>query len=262
MNNVIRTPWQIQKSVVFALFIRELKTRFGAYKLSYVWMLLEPLVHIAVLSYILSSFGGRLLPGIDFSVFLVTGLIPFFLFRNIALHVMDGVDANRALFSFKQVKPIDAFIARALLESFLTAIVMALLLTGMSLIGLHVAIRDPFLYFALFTVTILMALGLGMLFCVLTYFIKEAKIAIRIAFLPLYFTSGVMFPLSAMPPEFRAILVWNPILQLIELMRGAFFKHYEQAAGISAIFVILFTLAVLFLGMAWYHNRRAALLAS
>jgi len=262
MNTVNRTPWKIQKSVVFALFILELKTRFGAYKFSYVWMLVEPLVHIAVLSYIVSHFGSRLMPGIDFPVFLVTGLLPFFLFRNISLHVMNGVDANRALFSFKQVKPIDTFIARTLLESFLTAIILLLLLVGMGLLGLQVSVRDPFLYVALYGVMILMGIGLGMLFCVITHYIQEAKIVIRIAFLPLYFMSGVMFPISTIPPDYRDVLIWNPVLQGIELMRAAFFNNYHLATGINHQYVIMFTLMVLFLGLAWYRRKRFVLLAS
>jgi len=262
MNTVNRTPWQVQKSVVFALFIRELKTRFGSYKLSYVWMLVEPLVHIAVLSYIMSHLGSHLMSGIDFPVFLITGLLPFLLFRHIALHVMEGVDANRALFSFKQVKPIDTFIARTVLESFLTAIILALLLIGMGLLGFQVAIRDPFLYVSLYGVMILMGLGLGMLFCVITHYIQEAKIFIRIAFLPLYFISGVIFPISRLPPDYRNVLIWNPILQGIELMRTAFFDNYHLTRGISYQYVVMFTLMVLFFGLAWYRRKRFALLAS
>ena len=45
-----RTPFEIQKAVVFALFVRELKTRFGKYRLGYVWALLQPIAHVMVLS--------------------------------------------------------------------------------------------------------------------------------------------------------------------------------------------------------------------
>lgn len=257
-----RTPWQIQKSVIFALFIRELKTRFGSYKLSYVWMLVEPLAHMAVMSYIFSQIASHLVGGIDFSVFLVTGLIPFFLFRNTALHVMDGVDANRALFSFKQVKPMDAFIARTLLESILSAVVLVLILSGMAWVGVDVSIRDPIQYIFLFGLLVLMGLGLGMLFCVIAHYMPEARIVIRIAFMPLYFLSGVMYPISAIPPDYRAVLMWNPILQGIELMRGAFFDRYHLTAEISLQYVIMLTLLALFLGLALYRNMRFKLLAT
>lgn len=257
-----RTPWQVQKSVVFALFIRELKTRFGSYKLSYVWMLVEPLAHMAILSYIFSRMGSRVAGGVDFPVFLVTGMIPFFLFRNIALHVMEGVEANRALFSFKQVKPIDTFVARALLESFLSAIVLAILLLGMALLGLKVPLRDPILFVALFAVMVLMGLGLGMVFCIVAHYINEARIVIRIAFMPLYFVSGVMFPLTVVPAEIRALLVWNPVLQGVELMRAAFFDDYRLEPGISLAYLAMVALAFLYLGLAWYRSKRFALLAT
>jgi len=261
MNTVNRTPWQVQKSVVFALFLRELKTRFGTYKFGYFWMLLEPMAHIIVLSLIFSYVRDRSLFGIDFPVFLVTGILPFLMFKNISLRVMDGVDANRALFAYRQIKPMDTFTARALLDSFLALVVYALILVGMAWVGLDVPFRDPFSVLFVMALLVLMGLGLGMFFCVITHFMPEAKTLIRIAFMPVYLLSGIIFPIAMIPREFLPILLWNPLLHAIEWMRGAFFTQYHMLNAISPLFVVMTTLAVLFFGLAWYRNKRHALLA-
>jgi capsular polysaccharide transport system permease protein len=261
MSLANRTPWQIQKSVVFALFLRELKTRFGSYKFGYFWMLLEPMAHIVVLSLIFSYARDRSLFGIDFPVFLVTGILPFLMFKNIALRVMDGVDANRALFAYRQIKPMDTFTARALLDTFLAQVVYALILAGMAWVGLDVPFRDPFTVIFAMVLLVLMGLGLGMIFCVFTHFMPEAKTLIRIAFLPLYLLSGAIFPVAMLPREFLPVLLWNPLLHAIEWMRGAFFVQYRMLDAISPLFVVMTTLVVLFFGLAWYRTKRHALLA-
>jgi capsular polysaccharide transport system permease protein len=256
-----RSPWQIQKSVVFALFLRELKTRFGSYKFGYVWLLLEPMAHVIVLSLMFSYIRDRSLFGIDFPVFIVTGIVPFLMFKNIALRVMDGVEANRALFGYRQIKPMDTFIARTLLDAFLGVTVAALILLGMAWIGLDVPFRDPFALIFLMAVLVLMGLGLGMVLCVFTHYLPEAKTLVRIAFLPLYLLSGIIFPIAAVPHEYLPLLLWNPLLHAIELMRGAFFDSYRVLPDISLLFVVMTTLILLFLGLAWYRNQRHELLA-
>jgi len=260
-NIPLRTPWQIQKSVVFALFLRELKTRFGAYKFGYVWLILEPMAHVIVMSVIFSFIRGRTLSGVDYPVFIVTGIVPFLMFKNIALRVMDGVDSNRALFAYRQIKPIDTFTARTLLDAFLAVAVYALILIGMAWVGLDVPFRDPFSLVFLMAILVLMGLGLGMILCVLTHYLPEAKTLVRIAFLPLYLLSGIIFPIAAVPHEYLPLLLWNPLLHAIELMRGAFFDSYRVLPDISLLFVVMATLILLFLGLAWYRNKRHELLA-
>lgn len=256
-----RSPWQIQKAVVFALFMRELKNRFGKYKLGYAWLLVEPLAHVIILSILFSQVRNHSLFGIDFPVFLVTGIIPFLLFKNVALRVMDGVEANRALFSYRQIKPMDTFIARSLLDSFLALLSYALLLAGMAWIGLDVPIRDIFTLIYLFVLMLLMALGLGMVLCVVTHYMPEAKTFARIAFMPLYLLSGVIFPVTSLPPEFLDLLLWNPLLHFIELMRLAFFAQYHTVQGLSLGYVAVLTLVLLFVGLSWYRIKRFDLIA-
>lgn len=257
-----RSAWQIQKSVVFALFLRELKTRFGTYRFAYAWMLIEPMAQVMVLSLVFSYYRSHTLFGIDYPVFLATGIVPFMMFKNIALRVMQGVEANRALFSYRQIKPMDTFIARALLELFLGAAVFALILLGMAWVGLDVPFRDPFFVTLMMLLLVLGGLGLGMIFCVIGHYVPEAKTVIRVAFLPLYLLSGIFFPLTAVPLEFLPYLLWNPLLHATELLRGAFFRQYHVLADISVLFVVTTALIVLFIGIAWYRAMRQELIAT
>jgi capsular polysaccharide transport system permease protein len=257
----MRTPWQIQQSVIFALFIRELRTRFGSYKGGYIWLLVEPISHIVVLTLMFAYVRQREFFGVDIEVFLVTGIVPFLLFKNVALRVMDGVDANRGLFSFRQIKPMDVFIARALLDALISVAVFSLMLIGLAWLGFDVPFRDPLTVAAVYALLILMGLGVGMILSVVGHYMPEAKTIIRLMMMPLYLLSGIIYPASRMPHELLPYLLWNPLLHAIELIRGAFFVHYHTVAGLSAGYVVMSTLALLALGLAWFWSHRLEMLA-
>jgi capsular polysaccharide transport system permease protein len=257
----MRTAWQIQQSVIFALFIRELRTRFGTYKGGYIWLLVEPIAHIVVLSLAFAYIRQREIFGIDIQVFLVTGIVPFLLFKNIALRVMDGIDANRGLFSFRQIKPMDVFIARALLDALISVVIFAVMLTGMAWWGFDVPFRDPLTVVAVYGLLVFMALGTGMILSVAVHYMPEAKTLIRLSMMPLYLLSGVIYPVSRMPQELLPYLMWNPLLHAIEMIRGAFFVHYHTVAGLSQAYVVLATLGLLSFGLAWFWRHRLEMLA-
>jgi capsular polysaccharide transport system permease protein len=257
-----RTPWQVQKAVVFALFIRELKTRFGDYKGGYVWMLVEPLAHIVIISLVFTYLRQRTLDSIDVPVFIVTGIVPFLLFKNITLRVMDSVEANRALFSYRQIRPMDAFIARTILDSILSLAVFVILLSGMAWLGMRVPFADPLMVLFVYGLLILMGLGLGMVFCVVTHLMPESKTFLRLLFMPLYFLSGVVFPIASLPASLLGYLLWNPLLHAIECLRGAFFASYHSAPGVNMSFVLMTTLILTFFGMALYQRKRFEMMAS
>ena len=109
-----RSPLQIKKSVIFALVLREARARIGASRLGAVWMLLEPICHLLVLSVLFALLRGRTVSGLEYPVFVLVGLAPFLLFRNTALRLMDSPKANRSLFAYKQIKPLDTFLAPVL----------------------------------------------------------------------------------------------------------------------------------------------------
>ncbi|MFW6353880.1 MAG: ABC transporter permease, partial [Verrucomicrobiota bacterium] len=66
---------EIQKRVVLSLFIREMKTRFGVWRLGYIWILLEPLGHIGAFLLLFELGGRQPVGGMDFPTFLLVGLL-------------------------------------------------------------------------------------------------------------------------------------------------------------------------------------------
>jgi ABC-type polysaccharide/polyol phosphate export permease len=69
---------QTQLRVIHALIIRETRTRFGDSKLGYGWALLEPILHILMLSLVFAvMMRGRPPIGDEFFIFYYTGIIRY-----------------------------------------------------------------------------------------------------------------------------------------------------------------------------------------
>mgnify|MGYP001545718786 FL=1 len=87
--------------VVEALFLRELKTRFGKNRrLGYFWVVGEPMTHILFFLVIFTLIRARTIPQVPIEMFLVTGFVPFFMFRNIVTQIMAGGPDKRGLGCF------------------------------------------------------------------------------------------------------------------------------------------------------------------
>lgn len=90
-----RSGFEVQKVTVEALFLREIRTRFGKFRLGYLWAILEPSAHLLILLGILGYVMHRTMPDISFPVFLLNGLIPFFIFSSISKRSIGAIEANQ-----------------------------------------------------------------------------------------------------------------------------------------------------------------------
>lgn len=257
-----RSSFQIQKSVIFALILREARARFGDRRMGAVWTLIEPICHLLLFTLLFSLIRGRTVAGVEYPVFVLVGMAPFLLYRNIALRLMDSLRENRSLFAYKQIKPLDTYIARALVEACISATVYAILVFGFAWFGFDMTVHSPLQWTATLSIGLLFAFGLGMLLALVTHALPSLKIVIRMAFFPLYFISGVLMPASYLPQEMMPLLLLNPFLHLVELIRAEVLPHYAPVDGVSIQYVITFTVILLFVALGSYRARRLHLIST
>ena len=136
--------------VIHALILRELKTRFGGYRFGYLWAVGEPVAHVVVLSAIFGFRSPTTPEGIDFPVFIATGIIPYLFFTRMVTRGMTTVDANRPLFAYPQVRPFDALAARAALEAVIQSAVFMLVIGLGAWLGYDVACQNPLAVLGIF----------------------------------------------------------------------------------------------------------------
>lgn len=258
-----RSPWEVQRAVLFALLQREMKARVGGQWVGAVWTLLEPLTQTAIMVAIYTAMrGATVMPGIEFPVFLVTGMIPFFLFQNLSGRLMDAIEANRGLFSYRQVKPFDTLLTRAIVEAMMNLAVYAVSLGVLGWLDYHVLPRLPLEMLGVNLLIILFGTAWGIFVAVLTHDRPRMRSMIRMTMFPLYLASGVLLPVDFLPREYIEILLWNPMLHLVELSRQCFIAAYTPVRGINALYPLMVAMVLGAAGMLLYRAKRHLLIAS
>jgi capsular polysaccharide transport system permease protein len=252
----IRSPLSVTYAVWRALFLREAAFRLSGRRAAWLWLLLEPVFHVAFISMFWELVRMHAFQGVHAGMFIMTGLLGFFMIRNTALRSMEAIKANSALFAYRQVKPVDTVIVRAGLEGFLGLLIALILLAGAGLYGLEIVPSDPLRVLLAFAGLWAAGLGLALMLSVAIQLVPEIGDVVRLAIYPLYLVSGIMFPIHVVAHPYREWLFYNPILHGIEILRGGFFPHYHLVPEADLSYLLGFALVTIFLGLA-LHVRYA-----
>ncbi len=256
-----RSGLEVQQAAVKALFLREIKTRFGKYRLGYFWAILEPAAHLLVLLAIFGYIKNRTMPDISFPVFLLNGLIPYFIFSHIATRSIGAIEANQGLFNYRPVRPIDTIIARTILETIIYVGVYIVLMTTVGLVGEQFSLSHIITLTITWILLVVFSFGIGLIFMVVGNTFPEAEKFLPIIIKPLYFVSCVMFPLHAIPENYWPYFLWNPIVHAIELSRESVVSSYTSG-DVSLGYLALSAMIALFIGLIVYRKAEEAMLTS
>lgn len=258
-----RSGFEVQTAAITALFFREMKTRFGRhYRLGYIWAILEPALHMSVMLLIFTYIRDRSMSGISFAVFLVNGVIVFSVFSHIVNSAMHAINANRGLLDYRPIHPIDTVLARAILETVLSAGVYLFFMIFLNIIGEEFVITDLLTLITTIILLVIFSCGLGLILMVVSALYPEASKPLPVIIQMLYFLSGVIFPLYRIPYEYQNYVTWNPILHAVELTRLSAISGYEKylMRDISLFYLAECTLVILFLGLVLYRSQQEEIL--
>ena len=245
-----RTPLQVTRSVWKALVLRESLTRLFSSRGAWFWLLAEPVFHIAYMMVLFSVIRIRHVGGFETAAWVMIGLLSFLAFRRTASQCINAVRANKALFTYRQVKPIDTVLTRAMLEGVLMVVVSGTLIAGSSFFGVDAVPDDPLNVLVAFFGMWLVGLGFGMVMSVCTELMPEIGNFVGFVMTPLYFISGVIFPIASVPSQYRQWVMLNPLAHGIETARKSFAEHYHAAPEASMSYLYGFAIVALFLGLA------------
>lgn len=245
----LRYALREQITVVWALMMREVMTRFGRHKLGYLWAFLEPVVHIAVwfvIRLIIRDRGGAA----DMSpwLFLSTGIMPFMMFWGMSGYVGGSISANRGLLAFPPVKPLDAMISRFLLELAILLVVSVALFGGMVAFGVAGWPDSISTLASAGGGMMLMGMGFGMCRAIGAAFFPAVTHFNMVITRTLYLSSGLMFDPEKLPPDIQYWLSWNPCLHGIQLFRHGYSELYVTTLA-SPVYLYGWALSLLALGL-------------
>ncbi len=246
--------------VIHALLAREAKKRFGNNLVGLLGAFIEPLVLVAVFGSIFYFTGREGAHSSDILAFMVTGVMPFHLFSKIFTRSMGALDANKTLLSYPIMRPVDPILARCYLEFLIYVTTYILLMEACFFFELIDGVpRIEFVLMGLGLATLL-GLGMGMLSASILALTGAVKTVVPVFNRALFLTSGVFFSASMLPQFARDIFLWNPMLNVTEMVRHGTFVNFPSVY-FDAWYVLAVAIAILTLGIVLLnyveHNPKA-----
>lgn len=247
--------WYNQFLVIRALLRREVSTRFGQYQLGFVWMLLEPILSVLVIGVLFGAFVGATVPEIPYAFFVLNGKLLLNLFTGPINDSLGAMKANKGLLIYPNVRALDPFLARYFYELLTTIFSFTVFCAVGVWLGIEISLGSLHMLAACYLITWLMGCGFGLIFAVAAAHFKEVEKVVDILLSPLLFISAVMFPIAAMTNQIQNLLLYNPLVHVIELSRKALFPYYHSG-GTILFYPAAIATVVVALGLMLFHSNR------
>jgi capsular polysaccharide transport system permease protein len=100
--------------------------------------------------------------------------------------------------------------------------------------------------------------GLGMVLCALSTFSNSVERLVNPAMRPLFWTSALFFSTNNLPSDARDIMLYNPVLHVVEATRSGWFPGYE-VPQVSFVYPAACTLVLVYFGLTLERVARRRL---
>jgi ABC-type polysaccharide/polyol phosphate export permease len=252
MAGLIETPLQrslaIQRNVLRALILREVLTRYGRHNVGFLWLFLEPMLFtlgVTALWTVAGLHHGSTLP---IAAFALTGYSTVLLWRNMPSRCVGAIAPNSALMYHRNVKVMDIYLSRLILEALGATISFVLLGTVLITIGFISPPEDVLRVAQGWLLTAWFGASLAVL---LGAWSERSELVEKLwhpaAYL-LFPLSGAAFMVDAMPKQFQDAVLWLPMVHGIEMVRDGYFGSKVNAiydvAYLATVCTVLTVLAL------------------
>lgn len=222
-----------QSRVIYALLMREVLTRFGRHNIGFMWMFAEPMIFTLGVA-TLWTFAKMGHAGIPIIPFAITGYSSVLLWRNMPGRCLSAVGPNLALMYHRNVKVIDIYVSRLLLEFLgvtMSFVILSIIFISLDMMPLPEDLLKIIIgWFLLAWFGISLAITIGAL-SELSEIIEKIWHPATYLLFPL---SGAGFMVEWLPTSVREFVLLLPMVHGVEILREGYFgngvhAHYDIA---------------------------------
>jgi capsular polysaccharide transport system permease protein len=257
-RNQLGRGLQIQGQVVFALLFKEFRTRSGSStgRLAIFWTVVTPIVSASVLALMWSFLGRKEFYGVPTFLVMSVSIIPYFLVRHGFNSIPAAIWQNSGLYGYPMVKPVDAVLARYVVQMTLTLFAGMVLLLGLYwFAGITPQLDYPLEALGLYALTLVMVLGISLIVGVYSTISDTFARVMGFVTRPLIMVSLVFHLGSGLPEDIRYWVSWNPLANVNELVRY-YMLGLTPMPEATVEYPALVALLVLGFGMIAYQAHR------
>ena len=252
----------LQFRLVEAVARREMQIRAAKGSFGVLGVFIEPLALIATFLalriFLRGSGEGTYM---NVVLWLAMGFVPFFMFADIAIKAISGVEKNSELYFYRRLKPLDSLLGNVLLLSQIFGSLLVVFVLGVSLWDWRFSLQNIGLAVFVFVGIAMLGFGVGLVTLIVGHRLPFVAWIMKL-FLRriLLWTSCIFFPISIVPDVARPWILWNPIAHGVELMRTAVNPYYP-VPDVSPLYFWAWVVGSVGLGLFIYGNNEELLFA-
>lgn len=241
------TQSDIYLRVLHALMLRDMRTRFGGKHIGWGVTIMWPVMHMLVIGTVMTIKGVPAPICGSTLLFIATGSTPVLAFQYISREVMKGLNSNKPLTYYPQVKKIDVMFARILIEIVGSFAGIIAVFTILYALGLDPMPVQPIMALCGYLTAVFFGIGVGAVNIGIVSVYPGWMMGYMFISIAMYIAAGVMFLPCFLPEQIYHILKYNPLLQIVEWVR----LGYEPTLPVQVdyLYVLTFAGATLMVGL-------------
>ena len=233
----------IQRRVIGALLLREVITRYGRHGLGTLWLMLEPMLFTLGVTALWSLTKLHTVSNIPIIAFAITGYSSVLLWRNATNRCSKAIEPNLSLMYHRNVKVIDLFFSRLLLEIVGACASFAALTAFFIFVGAIQWPQDLGILLAGWLMLSWFSIALGLIVGAFSERSETFERTWHIVTYLLFPLSGAVFMVHWLPKAAQEVVLWLPMVHGVEMIRhgyfGAVVPTYEDPAYFATANLLL-----------------------
>lgn len=252
VNNIKKYSFLMQQ-----LIIRDFKVKYKRSFLGVVWSLLYPLLMMSVMAVVFSQMFKVRVEGVNYLVYLMTGIIMFNYFSEATNASMMSIVGNFSLINKvyipKYIFPISKCLFAGINFLFtLIPLLLVILFTGSGATKAYINIYYLFIP-VIFFLYLLFSVGIGFFLSGFSIFLRDVIYIYGIVLTIWNYLTPVFYSISIIPENLQKLFVLNPLFVYIDSIRTIVL--FSQFPSTKNIVLMIVYGVLLFVGGALYFKK-------
>jgi len=248
----LRELWEY-RTLIWFLIGREWKARYRQTALGPLWMVLDPLVNMALFVVVFGIIARMPSDGLPYPLFNFAAILPWNLFAGCVLAASTSLLNYRPLISkiyFPRLSAALVGAGNALIDFAITAILLVIM---SFLYGYVPAVERLYLLPVALLIVLFLGIGVGLWFSAWVVHFHDVSLILNYLLRVWMYSTPIVYAASIVPEKWRSIYYLNPMAHAIDTFRWSLFGA-GQAPGSGLWLALAFSFAVLVSG-AYYFKR-------
>jgi len=240
------------KELLRNLVIRDIKVRYKRSVLGFLWVMLNPLLMMLILSMVFSGLFNVTTK--NYTIYLLSGIILWNFFSQSTstsmLTFLSSGDLIKKIYVPKTVFPLSVILSAMI--NFLFSIVPLFLV-------MYITDTTPGRHLYVIPLVILsvslFAFGISLILSTLMVFFHDTKYIYEVFLMAWMYATPIFYPESIVPIKYQFLLHINPFYYLLRVFRAALYLDIP-AIGENLLIGFLFSTATFLIGLMFYSRYK------